>query len=275
MLCKVISVTNQKGGVGKTTTTVNLAAALSSAGKRVLVIDDDPQGNLTASLGYTPAEQKRTITNLMLSAIDYPEDIELHIDKAILQTDAGMDLIPANKRLADAAARLQVMQLSQYNAVGETDRACEKVMSFITDMLRSKYDYIIIDCGLKYELLTVNALAASDYCIIPVQAHFLASEGIPEVLELVRSVQAKFNPLLKIAGILVTMYQSKPQLCESIRETVVDVYGTKINVFERPIEYSIKLAECPAAGQSIFTYRPRNPAAASYRHLAQEVLRLE
>ena len=275
MLCKVISVTNQKGGVGKTTTTVNLAAALSSAGKRVLVIDDDPQGNLTASLGYTPAEQKRTITNLMLSAIDYPEDIGLHIDKAILQTDAGMDLIPANKRLADAAARLQVMQLSQYNAVGETDRACEKVMSFITDMLRSKYDYIIIDCGLKYELLTVNALAASDYCIIPVQAHFLASEGIPEVLELVRSVQAKFNPLLKIAGILVTMYQSKPQLCESIRETVVDVYGTKINVFERPIEYSIKLAECPAAGQSIFTYRPRNPTAASYRHLAQEVLRLE
>lgn len=275
MLCKVISVINQKGGVGKTTTTVNLAAALSSAGKRVLVIDDDPQGNLTASLGYTPAEQKRTITNLMLSAIDYPEDIELHIDKAILQTDEGMDLIPANKRLSDAAARLQVMQLSQYNAVGETDRACEKVMSFITDMLRSKYDYIIIDCGLKYELLTVNALAASDYCIIPVQAHFLASEGIPEVLELVRSVQAKFNPLLKIAGILVTMYQSKPQLCESIRETVVDVYGTKINVFERPIEYSIKLAECPAAGQSIFTYRPRNPAAASYRHLAQEVLRLE
>ena len=275
MFCKVISVTNQKGGVGKTTTTVNLAAALSSAGKKVLVIDDDPQGNLTASLGYTPAEQKRTITNLMLSAIDYPEDIDLHIGKAILQTDAGMDLIPANKRLSDAAARLQVMQLSQYNAVGETDRACEKVMSSITDMLRQKYDYIIIDCGLKYELLTVNALAASDYCIIPVQAHFLASEGIPAVLELVRSVQAKFNPLLKIAGILVTMYQSKPQLCESIRESVVDVYGTKINVFERPIEYSIKLAECPAAGQSIFTYRPRNPAAASYRHLAQEVLRLE
>ena len=133
----------------------------------------------------------------------------------------------------------------------------------------------VIDCGLKYELLTVNALAASDYCIIPVQAHFLASEGIPEVLDLVRSVQSRFNPILKIAGILVTMYQSKPQLCESIRETVVDVYGTKINVFERPIEYSIKLAECPAAGQSIFAYRPRNPAAASYRHLAQEVLQLE
>ena len=271
----IIAVTNQKGGVGKTTTTVNLGAALAGVGKKVLVIDDDPQGNLTASLGYTPAEQKRTIKNLMLAAIDYPEDLEQHIGKAILKTDAGMDLIPANKRLADAAARLQVMQLSQYNAVGDSSRSCEKMMAQITDILRESYDYIIIDCGLKYELLTVNALSASDYCIIPVQAHFLASEGIPEVLELVRSVQAKFNPKLRIAGILVTMYQSKPQLCESIRETVVDVYGTKINVFPHPIEYSIKLAECPAAGQSIFTYRPRNPAATSYRHLAQEVLRLE
>ena len=142
-------------------------------------------------------------------------------------------------------------------------------------VVRDVYDYIIIDCGLKFELLTVNALAAADYCIIPVQAHFLASEGIPEVLELVRSVQAKFNPTLKIAGILITMYQSKPQLCESIRESVVDVYGAKINVFPHPIEYSIKLAEAPAAGQSILVYRPKNPAAASYRHLAQEVLQLE
>lgn len=271
----IIAVTNQKGGVGKTTTTVNLGAALAAAGKRVLVIDGDPQGNLTASLGFTPAEQKRTMTNLMLAATDYPEDLEMHIERTILATEVGVDLIPANKRLADAAARLQVMQLSQYNAVGDASQSCEKVMSVITENLRGKYDYIIIDCGLKYELLTVNALTAADYCIIPVQAHFLASEGIPEVLELVRSVQAKFNPHLKIAGILVTMYQSRPQLCESIRENVVEVYGTKLNVFERPIEYSIKVAECPAAGKSIFAYDARNPAAASYRHLAQEVLQLE
>lgn len=271
----IIAVTNQKGGVGKTTTTVNLGAALAAAKKRVLVIDNDPQGSLTASLGYTPAELKRTLNNLILAAVDYPEDLETHIERTIIKTDAGMDLIPCNKRIADAAARLQVMQLSQYNAVGEPDRSCEKVMAKITDLLRPRYDYIIIDCGLKFELLTVNALVAADYCIIPVQAHFLASEGIPEVLELVRSIQNKFNPSLKIAGILITMYQSKPQLCESIRESVVDVYGTKINVFSHPIEYSIKLAEAPAAGQSIFVYRPRNPAAASYRHLAQEVLQLE
>lgn len=271
----IISITNSKGGVGKTTSALNLGAALSAASKKVLLIDNDPQGSLTASLGYTPAEQKRTLTHLLLAAVDYPEDLEMQIDRTIIKTDSGMDLIPCNKRVADAAARLQVMQLSQYNAVGESDRSCEKVMAIITNLLRPRYDYIIIDCGLKFELLTVNALAAADYCIIPVQAHFLASEGIPEVLELVRSVQAKFNPTLKIAGILITMYQSKPQLCESIRESVVDVYGAKINVFPHPIEYSIKLAEAPAAGQSILVYRPKNPAAASYRHLAQEVLQLE
>ena len=271
----VIAVTNQKGGVGKTTTTVNLGAALAAAGKKVLVIDYDSQGSLPASFGYTPAEQKRTVNNLMLAAIDYPEDLEIHIERTIIKTESGIDLIPCNKRVADAAARLQVMQMSQYNAMGAEDRACEKVLAVITDILRSHYDYIIVDCGLKYELLTVNALSAADYCIIPVQAHFLASEGIPEVLELVRSVQAKFNPSLKIAGILITMYQSKPQLCESIRESVVDVYGTKINVFSHPIEYTIKLAEAPAAGQSIFVYRPQNPAAVSYRCLAEEVLQLE
>ena len=114
-----ISIMNSKGGVGKTTTTLNLGAALVSRGKRVLLIDNDPQGNLTAALGYTPAEQTRTLANLLLAAIDYPEDLELHLQRAILHTDGGLDLIPANRRLADAAARLQVMQLSQYNAVGD------------------------------------------------------------------------------------------------------------------------------------------------------------
>lgn len=179
-----------------------------------------------------------------------------------------------NRRLADAAARLQVMQLSQYNAVGDTERSSEKVMADLLEHLRSGYDYIIIDCGLKHELLTVNALAASDYCIIPVQAHFLASEGIPEVLELVKSVREIFNPKLQIAGILLTMYQSRPQLCRSVRENVGEIYGEAFHVFERPIEYSIKVAECPAAGQSIFDYAPKNAAAESYRSLAEEVLRL-
>ena len=274
MSYNVISVTNQKGGVGKTTTVLNLGAALCAMGKKVALIDNDPQGNLTAGLGYTPAEQSRTLTNLLLASIDYPEDIAFHLQKAVIHTDTGVDLIAANRRLADAAARLQVMQLSKYNAVGDAERTCESVMVGLLEHLRSSYDYILIDYGLKHELLTVNALVASDYCIIPVQAHFLASEGIPDVLELVKSVREKFNPRLQIAGILLTMYQSRPQLCRSVRESVGEVYGESFRIFDRPIEYSIKVAECPAAGQSIFDYAPKNAAADSYRSLAEEVLRL-
>ena len=271
---KIVAITNFKGGVGKTATALNLGAALSDAEKKVLLIDNDPQGNLTAALGYTPAEQKRTLANFLLAAIDYPEDLEIHLERGILHTGSGLSLIPANRRLADAAARLQVMQLSQYNAVGDTERSCEKVMDSLMPFLRDAYDHIIIDCGLKHELLTVNALAASDYCIIPVQSHFLASEGVPDVLDMVRSVKEKFNPSLEVAGILLTMYQTRPQLCRSVRESVVDIYGDSYHVFERPIEYSIKVAECPAAGQSIFEYAPKNAAADSYRSLAREVLRL-
>lgn len=273
-LHSIFCVTNKKGGVGKTSTVVNLGAALSKAGKNVLVIDNDPQGNLTAAFGYTPQELGETLANLIFMAIDYPEDLDAHLSHAVLHTETGVDLIPSNKRLSDAAARLQVMQLSQYNTFGDIKRYSEKIMDTILSKLKSQYDYIIIDCGLQYELLTANALVASDYCIIPVQAHFLASEGIPEVLDMIRSVQARFNPKLQIAGILLTMYQSRPQLCQSVRESVSEIYGQDFHVFERPIEYSIKVAECPAAGCSIFEHAPKNAAAESYRSLAEEVLRL-
>lgn len=238
------------------------------------MVDNDHQGNLTAAVGLTPAEQKYALTNLLLAAIDYSEDITIHIQRTLLPIKDGLDLIPANRRLADAAARLQVMQLSQYNAVGNSARYCEKVMSELLLSVPNEYDYIIIDCGLQHELLTINALAASDYCIIPVQAHFLASEGIPNVLDMVRSVQSRFNPNLQIAGILLTMYQSRPQLCQCVKESVGEIYGGDFHVFERPIEYSIKVAEYPAAGRSIFAHAPKNAAAESYRSLADEVLRL-
>ena len=270
----IITISNSKGGVGKSTTALNLGAALCAAGKRVLLIDNDVQGNLTAALGYTQGEQKNTLAKLLLAAIDSPEDVEMYLPRTILHTESGMDLIPANARLSDAAARLQVMQLSQYSAVGEMERSSETVLNSILAQIEGDYNYIIIDCGLKHELLTVNALAAADYCIIPVQAHYLASEGIPDVLDMVKKVQTRFNPKLKIAGILLTMYQSRPQLCQSVKESVNELYGESFHVFERPIEHTIKVAECPAAGMSILDYAPKNPAAESYRSLAREVLQL-
>ena len=270
----VIAICNSKGGVGKSTTALNLGAALSATKKKVLLIDSDVQGNLTAALGYTQGEQKNTLAKLLLAAIDSPEDVEMYLPRTILHTESGMDLIPANARLSDAAARLQVMQLSQYSAVGEMERSSETVLNSILAQIEGDYNYIIIDCGLKHELLTVNALAAADYCIIPVQAHYLASEGIPDVLEMVKKVQARFNPKLKIAGILLTMYQSRPQLCQSVRDSVGELYGEDYHVFERPIEHTIKVAECPAVGKSILDYAPKNPAAESYRSLAREVMEL-
>ena len=130
----IIAITNSKGGVGKTTTALNLGAALTAEGQKVLLIDNDPQGNLTAALGYTAGEMKHTLASLLLAAIDYPEDIAQHLQKAILHSDTGMDIIPANRRLADAAARLQIMQLSQYQPYGDSGLSCEAMLKHITDI---------------------------------------------------------------------------------------------------------------------------------------------
>ena len=250
----IISIINQKGGVGKTTTAVNLSAYLADKGKKTLLIDEDSQRNSTSGLSRSVTFDK-SLYDVLLNDTS-PEE-------AVVKTAIRkLHLLPASIDLA--GAEIEIAPLAER----------ESLLKRKIEPLREQYDYIIIDCGLKHELLTVNALAAADYCIIPVQAHFLASEGIPDVLEMVRNVQNRFNPDLKIAGILLTMYQSRPQLCQSVRSSVGEIYGDSIHVFDRPIEQTIKVAECPAAGMSILDYAPKNPAADSYRSLAQEVLRL-
>jgi chromosome partitioning protein len=267
----ILAITNAKGGVGKTTTCANLGAALSAAGKRVLLVDNDPQGDLTKVMRSDPKALKYTLANLMNAVLD-DTDLELFMERAVIKSDT-VHYIPANSKLAGVSSRLVAMQMSsRYRAGDGGGTPCELVMSRLLEPFQGTYDYILIDCGHSMDLLTINALAAANQAVVPVQAHYLAMEDMADTLDVIRTIRQGINPKLTVGGILLTMYQGRTNLCRSIQEELQSDYGESFVVFSSPIDFSIRVAEHPISAASIFDYEPDNPAAKAYSAVAQEVL---
>jgi chromosome partitioning protein len=253
-LSKVIAIANQKGGVGKTTTAINLAASLAANDLRVLLIDSDPQGNATTGLGITKPEGRVTLYQVLLGEAD--------INTAIVPTEfEGLHILPSDKNLVAANLELVEQEKREF-------RLREKL-----EMVRANYDFIVIDCPPALDLLTLNAMVAADSILIPIQCEFFALEGISQLLDTIERVKGSFGSTLKIEGVLLTMYDDRTNLT---RQVELDLRGFfQSAVFETVIPRSIRLAEAPSYGKPILVYDVRSRGAESYIQLAKEVLARE
>lgn len=259
MSARTIAILNQKGGVGKTTTALNLGAALQQNGKTVLLLDLDQQGSLTTSAGLVPEELDRTVYNSLSQYADTKVKMPLSLGSLVLRTPAGLDLIPANIELAGLDLEL----------VGAYNR--EYILSRALEPLRGRYDYILLDCPPSLSLLVVNALTAANELLIPMQADYLAAKGVKLLLDSIETMSERLNPKLKITGILITMADQRTGHTRQIIELTRYNFQDKVRVFETLIKTNVRLKEAPITGKSILDYDPKSEAAQAYRALAVEV----
>jgi chromosome partitioning protein len=254
---KVIALANQKGGTGKTTTTVNLGIGLASQGKKVLMVDADAQGNLTDSLGYQEPDNLPVSLATILTKIMVEEPYKA--DEGILHHTEGVDLMPGN-------IELSAIEVSLVNTMSR-----ETVLRSYINTVKDKYDYILIDCMPSLGMLTINALAAADSVIIPVQAHYLPAKGMTQLLQTIARVRRQINPKLTIDGVLLTMVDNRTNFAKDISFILRRDYGDKLRVFQTEIPLSIRAAETSAEGKSIYMHDPYGIAAKAYQAFTKEV----
>ena len=260
-MTNVIACCNQKGGTGKTTTTANLGIGLALEGKKVLLVDCDPQGSLTISLGNPQPDRLPVTLTTVIEKMLSEESIGP--GEGFLHHDEGVDLMPANIELSG-------MEVLLVNAMNR-----EKVLKQYLDGVKRQYDYVLLDCMPSLGMLTINALAAADSVLIPVQAQYLSAKGLEQLLQTINKVQRQINPKLKIDGILLTMVDGRTNYSKEISALLRDTYGSKLKVFDTDIPHSVRAAEISVEGKSIFAHDPKGKVAEAYRELTKEVLKLE